>query len=149
MSQRQLAAMLAGDGASTNSVENLRRQISSWVNDHHVPEPENAEALARALDVPVEWLTAAPSRRNLAAALEDLGQAIALLTTHVETEQARSEEAAQIVRDLDRRLADIEAVQGRLLEGQLTAAAVLGEMLGRLDAGQGSRPTPRSEGKKA
>lgn len=140
MSQRQLAAALADDGAASNSVENMRRQVSSWVNDQHVPSPENAEALARQLKVPVEWLTGAPPRRSMAAALEELGQVVGLLSEHVTREAARSEEAARIVQALDHRLAHNEALIGQLLEGQMTAAAALEAILERLDVGEpGSR----------
>ena len=139
MSQRQLAAALAGDGAPTNSVENMRRQISSWVNDQHVPSPENAEALAEHLRVPVEWLTGAPPRRSMSAALEELAQVVEQLSEEAE----RSQDASRIVQGLDRRLADIEALLGRLLQGQTTASAALGEILDRWNEAAESRSDPQ------
>lgn len=131
MSQRQLARALAGDGAATNNVENMRRQISSWVNDQHAPSQENAEALAKQLEVPVEWLIAAPSKRSLSAALDELADLVDVLSRQAETEAARSEDAVRLVRSLDRRLADIEGLLGELLEGQLAGSAALEEILRR------------------
>lgn len=146
MSQRQLAAALAGDGAASNNVENMRRQVSSWVNDAHTPSRENAEALARALNAPVEWLLDAPPRRSMSAALEELGQTIGLLSAFVETETERAEEMSRIVRALDQRLQHSEALIGQLIEGQVTAAAALEEILERLDAGESESQSQRRPG---
>lgn len=131
MSQRQLAALLAGDGAPTNSVENMRRQISSWVNDAHVPSADNAEALGAALDVPPEWFSGDQAKKSMAAALAELADLIDLLGRQAEREAARSEDAAQIVQSLDRRLEGIEALLGQLLEGQFAGSAALAEILDR------------------
>lgn len=131
MSQRELAVKLAGDGAAPNNVESMRRQISSWVNDAHVPSPENAEKLAEHLGVPAEWLTGDRAAPSLASALEELSQVVGLLTERAEEETARSEDAVQVVRGLDRRLAGIEELLAQLLEGQLTGSAALAEILDR------------------
>lgn len=146
MSQRQLAVRLAGDGAPTKNVENMRRQISSWVNDQHAPSQENAEALAAQLNVPVEWLLDAPPRRSMSAALEELGQVVGLLTEQAQRDAAREEEAALIVQSLDHRLANIEALIGQLLEGQLTGATALEEILRRWNAVPEDRLGPESRG---
>ena len=136
MSQRQLAAALAGDGATAAAVENVRRQVSSWVNDQHAPSPENAEAIAHQLDVPVAWLITAPPRKNLSAALEELGHVVDLLNQHVEKETARSRDGVLAGQSVDRRLADIEDLLAKLVAGQTVAADALAELLERTDAGQ-------------
>lgn len=148
MSQRQLAALLAtpDDGdASERQIENMRRQVSSWINDAHAPSPENATRIAEALDVPADWLVDDTPRRSLPSALEELAKAIEMLTRRAEEEEARSEEAAQLVRALDHRLEHNEALLRQLIEGQTTAAAALEEILERLDDGEsGSRSRARA-----
>lgn len=148
MSQRQLAAAIAGDGAASTSVENVRRQISSWVNDEHAPSPENAAKLAEHLSVSVEWLTDdTTGRRSLSAALEELADLIDTLSRRAEAEATRSEDAGRIVQGLDQRLAGIEALLGQLLEGQVTASGALGELLDRWNEGGATRRDPRRGGK--
>lgn len=139
MSQRQLAALLAATdgGASERQIENMRRQLSSWINDAHTPSPENAARIADALDVPADWLTDDQPRRSVPAALEELAGVLDVLTDHVEAEIERSGQAMRIVQGLDRRLAKLAEVQGQLLEGQMTAAAALEELLARDDASPG------------
>jgi transcriptional regulator with XRE-family HTH domain len=136
MSQRQLAAALAENdgGVSAKNVENLRRQVSSWVNDEHVPSAENAAKIGRVLDVPAELFSESlPARKSLPAALAELGHVVGLLTEHVEKEAARSEDAVRIVQGLDQRLERNEELIRQLLEGQLAAAGALEALLERRD----------------
>lgn len=148
MSQRQFAAELAGDGANTKSVENMRRQLSGWVNDDHVPSAESAKLLAEHLGVPAEWFSEprGAGRLSLGAALQELGDVVGEFTKQAEREAARSEDAARIVQALDQRLANIEALIAQLLEGQLAGAAALEEILRRWSAVPEARGDPRSRG---
>lgn len=141
MSQRQFAAELAGDGADAKSVENMRRQLSGWINDQHTPSAESAQLLADHLGVPAEWFTEqrGGGRLSLGAALQELGDVVGEFTRQAERQAARSEDAALVVLALDRRLANIEALLRQLLEGQLAGSAALGELLDRWNEGGGSQ----------
>lgn len=148
MSQRQFAAELAGDGADAKSIENMRRQLSGWINNQHTPSPENAQLLADHLGVPAEWFTEprGSGRLSLGAALQELGDVVGEFTRQAERQAARSEDAALVVLALDQRLADIEALLGQLLEGQLAGSVALGELLDRSSEGGGSQRDRRTQG---
>jgi transcriptional regulator with XRE-family HTH domain len=77
--QRKLARQLAGKGASENQVETMRRNITRWAGGKTKPDRQNAGRLARALGTPPDHF------------------------------RVSGEEAANVLLDLERRVAELEA----------------------------------------